>query len=352
MGIFKAAGSSISGTLSDQWKEMYYSDSLDNNVLMIKETIRRGKNSQNKTQNNVITDGSLICVADGQNAIIVENGRIIELYTEPGEHVYHSDLSKGVFSESGGVAGAARDAWDRFTFGGDRPAYDQRVYYFNTKSILNKSFWVDNCPARMVDEKTGIAMDVSLTVSGVFSYRIVDSVTFYKNHAGNQAYEYFESEMNTYLKTMINTYLYSSLAEIIGEGTRPSYSLEHIPEIREAVKIGVNDKLVANSGVEIENIALDGFTICNEDMRTIARLQKNAVYTNPKMAAAGIVGAQSDAMRTAAANTGAAGFMAVNTAAALGNDASKKIRHRCTGCGEFTEDRFCRNCGTKNTEYS
>lgn len=278
MGLFKAAGSAVSGTLSDQWKEMYYTDSLDNNLLMIKGSIRLGKGSQNKSKNNVITDGSLICVADGQNAIIVENGKIIGLYTEPGEHVYHSDLSQGVFSESGGVSSAVKDTWNRFTFGGDIPTNDQRIYYINTKIIPDNDFWTDKCHARMTDERIGIAIDVRISISGNFSYRIVEPITFYKNHAGNKANDYFESEMNTYIKTMINTYLYSSMAQIIGEGTRTSYVLEHITQISEAIKAGVNVNLTANSGIEIENIALDGFTIYDEDMKRIADLQRDSLF--------------------------------------------------------------------------
>ena len=371
MGIFRAASGAISGTLSDQWKEMYYADSLDNSTLMLKGSVRRGKNSQNKSKNNVITDGSIICVADGENALVVENGKIIALYKEPGENIYHSDLSTGVFSESGGVAGAAKDAWNRFTFGGDMPAYDQRVYYINTKIIFKKDFWVDSCPARVVDERAGIDIDARIDISGAFSYRIVDPITFYKNHAGNCPYRYYESEMTSYIKSMLTTYLYSSMAKIIGEGTRPSYALEHIPEIREAIKSGMNAELVEHSGVEIENIALDGFRVYNSDMRMIAHMQRDAAFTNTKLGAAAILGAQTDAMKTAAANTASSGFAKVNlvaafsnvksasdnaaaqgdTATATGNVAAAKIKHRCTGCGQLTDDKFCQNCGTRNPEH-
>lgn len=347
MGLFRAVSNAVEGTLSDQWKEMYYTDSLDNNTLMVRGEIRRGKNSQNKSRNNVITDGSIICVADGQNAIIVEKGKIISLYNETGEHVYHSDVSQGVFSETGGVSSAAKDAWNRFTFGGDMPGYDQRVYYFNTKVILNKDFWVDNCPVRMVDERAGVRIDASVSVSGVFTYRIVDPITFYKKHAGNCEFRYFEDEMTAYIKSMLTTYLFSSMTKIIGEGTRPSYATEHIPEIREAIKYGVNAELVEHSGVEIENIALDSFYIYNEDRRMIARMQKDAAYTNPSLAAAGILGAQTDAMRTAAANPGATGYVAMN----VENVATTKIKHKCTGCGQLTDDKFCQNCGTRNPEH-
>ena len=352
MGFFRAAHSAVSGTLSDPWKDMYYTESLHNNLLMIRGSIRRSKNSQNKSNHHVITDGSLICVADGQKAIIVENGKIIEFYAEPGEHVYHSDLSKGVFSESSGVSSAAKDAWDRFTFGGDGPAYDQRVYYFNTKSILDKSFWVDRCPVKMVDERIGLDIDVNLTISGIFSYRVVDPIIFYKNRAGNQAFEYTESAMNTYLQTMIRTYLYSSMTEIIGEGTRPSYSLKHIPEITEAIRVGVNSRLVSESGVAMESIALDGFTIFDEDMRRIAYMQKDLVYTNPNLAAAGILGAQTDAMKAAATNPGTVGYMGVNTVVAADTGTLTKIKYRCTGCGQLTGDKFCQNCGTRNPAHS
>ena len=36
MGLIKAATGAAGGTLADQWKEFFYSDSLDNDTLMVR----------------------------------------------------------------------------------------------------------------------------------------------------------------------------------------------------------------------------------------------------------------------------------------------------------------------------
>ena len=66
MGLIKAATGAAGGTLADQWKEFFYSDSLDNDTLMVRGKKRIDRRSSNtKGHDNVITNGSGIAVADG-----------------------------------------------------------------------------------------------------------------------------------------------------------------------------------------------------------------------------------------------------------------------------------------------
>ena len=96
MGLIKAAVSAGSSVLADQWKEYFYCDSLPENVLMIKGAKRTGKRSSNtKGSDNVISNGSVISVADGQAMIIVDDGRIVEFCGEAGKRAHTDDVAVG-----------------------------------------------------------------------------------------------------------------------------------------------------------------------------------------------------------------------------------------------------------------
>ena len=80
MGLIKAALGAAGGTLADQWKEFFYCDAIDNDVLAVKGQKRTSKRSSNtKGSDNIITTGSGIAVADGQCMMIVEQGKIVDI---------------------------------------------------------------------------------------------------------------------------------------------------------------------------------------------------------------------------------------------------------------------------------
>ena len=86
MGLIKAALGAAGGTLADQWKEFFYCDALDQDVLVVKGQKRISNRSSNtKGNDNIISNGSGIAVADGQCMIIVEQGKVVEVCAEPGQ---------------------------------------------------------------------------------------------------------------------------------------------------------------------------------------------------------------------------------------------------------------------------
>ena len=88
MGLIKAAMGSAGGVLADQWKEYFYCDALPQDVLMVKGQKRVGSRSSNtKGSDNVISNGSVIAVADGQCMLIVDQGRIAEVCAGRGKGV-------------------------------------------------------------------------------------------------------------------------------------------------------------------------------------------------------------------------------------------------------------------------
>ena len=134
MGLIKAFVGAAEGTLADQWKEFFYCDAMDKSVMVKKGQKRTGARSSNVHGNdNIISNGSGIAVADGQCMIIVEQGKVVEVCAEPGQFTYDTSTEPSIFSGSLGdsIKATFATVGKRFTFGGDT-GKDQRIYYFNT----------------------------------------------------------------------------------------------------------------------------------------------------------------------------------------------------------------------------
>src|SRR5574344_1107425 len=204
MGLIKAGIGALGGTMADQWKEFFYCDALPNDVLMRKGEKRvSGRSSNTKGNDNIISNGSGIAVADGQCMIIVEQGMIVEVCAEPGECTYDKSTEPSIFTGplGKGIIDTFKTIGKRFTYGGDT-GKDQRVYYFNTKELIDNKFGTPNpIPFRVVDRNIGLDIDVSVRCSGVYSYKIADPLLFYTNVCGNVEREYTRDALDGQLKT-------------------------------------------------------------------------------------------------------------------------------------------------------
>lgn len=204
MGLIKAGIGALGGVLADQWKEFFYCEALDMDTLVVKGQKRvSGRSSNTKGSDNIISNGSGIAVADGQCMIIVEQGKVVEVCAEPGQFTYDASTEPSIFS--GKLGDSLKQTFQtigkRFTYGGDT-GKDQRVYYFNTKELIDNKFGTPNpIPFRVVDSKIGLDIDVSVRCSGVYSYKIADPLLFYTNVCGNVSAEYRRSELDSQLKT-------------------------------------------------------------------------------------------------------------------------------------------------------
>ena len=99
MGLIKAGIGALGGTLADQWKEFFYCDALDDRIIAVKGRKQiSGRSSNTKGNDNIISNGSGIAVADGQCMIIVEQGKVVEVCAEPGEYIYDKSTEPSIFS--------------------------------------------------------------------------------------------------------------------------------------------------------------------------------------------------------------------------------------------------------------
>ena len=323
MGLIKAAVGAAGGVMADQWKEFFYCESMPKEVLVTKGVKRTsGRSSNTRGSDNIITSGSGIAVADGQCMMIVEQGRVVELCAEPGEFTYDASSEPSVFSGSlsAGIKNTFAQIGKRFTYGGDA-GKDQRVYYFNTKELIDNKFGTPNpIPFRVVDNKIGLDVDVSVRCSGVYSYRIADPLLFYTNVCGNVEQEYTRDELDSQLKHEFISALQPAFGKLSDLGLRPNQIVAHNTELEDAMNTALSAKWGELRGLTVVSIALGSVTLPDEDAEMIKQAQKTAILRDPMMAAATLTEAQAGAMKTAAGNSAGAmtGFMGMGMAAQNG----------------------------------
>lgn len=369
MGLIKAAIGSLGGTLADQWKEFFYCDSLDSDVLMTKGSKRIGSRSSNtKASDNIITSGSGIAVADGQCMMIVEQGKIVEFCAEPGEFIFNSSTEPSIFSGSLGtsVVESFKTMAKRFTYGGDT-GKDQRVYYFNTKEITDNKFGTANpIPFRVLDRNIGLDIDVSVRCNGLYSYKIADPILFYKNVCANVSDSFTRSAIESQLKTEFISALQPAFAKISGLGVRPSALPGYAAELADAMNTELTEKWSKLRGLAVVSVALNPITLSDEDAELIKNAQHAAILRDPTMAAATLAGAQAEAMKSAAKNENGAmtAFMGMNMAGQAGGlnasqlyamgekkttEKTDEAQWTCK-CGAVNTGNFCGQCGEKKPE--
>ena len=331
MGLIRtvvgAATGAASSVLADQWKEFFYCEAIPVDVLMVKGQHRVNPNSVNTGgTDNIISNGSIIAVADGQAMMIVEQGKVVEFCAEPGEFVYDSSTEPSIFH--GQLGQSIRDTFanigKRFTFGGQAPK-DQRVYYFNLREITENKYGTPNpIPFRVVDQNIGLDIDISIRCNGKYSYKLTNPLLFYTNVSGNVAQAYRRTEIDAQLKAELLTALQPAFAKISAMGIRYSALPGHTSEISEALNQELSQKWAYLRGISISSFSIKSVTASPEDEQMIKDLQRKAVMRNPGMAGATIVAAQADAMRGAAENAGGAmmGFMGLNAAMNAGSNAN------------------------------
>lgn len=370
MGLIKAGIGALGGTLADQWKEFFYCDSLENDVLMVKGQKRvSGRSSNTKGNDNIISNGSGIAVADGQCMIIVEQGKIVEVCAEPGEFTYNSSTEPSIFTGKLGdsIKETFKTVGKRFTYGGDT-GKDQRVYYFNTKEIMGNRYGTATpIPFRVVvNEQLGFKLSVDIRCNGEYTYKMVNPMLFYTSIAGNVSDEYRKENLEDILRSELLSALQPALAKVAAQKIEYFELPAHTTEIRNALCEVLRPDWTETRGIEIVKLTINSLSIPDDQRKKITEWEETAMTTNPNVAGSRIVAAQADAMRTAAANEAGAmtGFMGMGMAMNAGGANAQQFyamgqqqaqaapdsdSWKCS-CGAFAKGKFCSSCGAKRSE--
>ena len=378
MGLLKALMGSVGGTLADQWKEYFYCDSMPEDVLAVKGKKRVSGRSANRENDNIITNGSVIAVADGQAMMIVDQGKVVEFTAEPGEFTYDASSEPTIFCGDLGtsIMETFKTVGKRFTFGGEK-AKDQRVYYFNLKELVGSKYGTPSpVPFRVVDRNIGLDWEISVRCFGEYSFHICDPLLFYTNVCGNITEDYTRDRLEGQMKTELLTALQPAFARISEMGIRYSSLPAHTMELADILNQVLSKKWRELRGIEIVSFGVSSIKASEEDEKMLKDMQRTAVFSNPNMAAAYDVMARGDAMKAAASNTAGAatGFMGMGMAQNMGggSNAAQLFQMgqqqaaqqaaapasapapaaeswKCS-CGATATGKFCTECGAKRPE--
>ncbi len=379
MGLIKAGLGAVGGVMADQWKEFFYCDALPTDVLMRKGEKRTGGRSSNrKGEDNIISNGSVIAVADGQCMLIVEQGKVVEVCAEPGEFVYDSSTEPSIFSGNLGesIKDTFRAIGKRFAFGGDA-GKDQRVYYFNTKEIIGNKFGTPSpIMFRVKNMEVGLSRTVQVRCNGMYAYQITNPLLFYTKYCGNVEYEYTREEIDETLKIDFVDALQPALGELSALGIRPDELPARARELKEAMNNALKAEWVETRGISIGKIAMNPITLSDEDMKKINQMEEDTSYAqNPMAVLARSALATANATEIAAGNAAGAavGFMGMGMANSVGGGANaaqqmammhqqqqqmqmqqqQQMQQAASpngwqcACGATVQGNFCPECGAK-----
>ena len=372
MGLIKAIAGAAGGVMADQWKEFFTCEALPADVLAVKgqkKTTRRSSNTHG--DENIITSGSRIAVADGQCMLIVEQGKVVEVCAEPGEYTYDASTEPSIFAGNLGasIGQVFQNIGKRFTFGGEAPK-DQRIYYFNTKELTGNKYGTPSpVPFRVVDPRAGIDIDIGIRCFGEYSYHIANPLLFYTNVCGNVTEDYTRDTLDGQLKSELLTALQPAFARISDMGIRYSSLPGHTREIAAALNEELSAQWRDRRGLEIVAFGVSSVKADEADEQMIKDMQRDAAYMDPTRAAAMLSRSQGEAMKAAASNTAtgpAMAFMGMGMAQQAGGLNAQELYAmgqqqkaapaapaadgwKCS-CGATATGNFCPSCGAKKPQ--
>lgn len=309
--ILGNAVSSLGSVVSDQYREYFYCDAFPEGVLAVKGKNKNQK-GMNKGNDNIISNGSVIAVNEGQCMILVDQGKVTEICATPGEFIYDGSTEPSIFYGNLGenIKNSFIALGKRFAFGGEIPK-DQRVYFINIKEVRN-NLWGTSSPIPFFihDKVTGFQGDISLMCNGEFSYMISDPIRFYTFVCTNFTSEFNKKEIHSILRSEFMTALQPALGSFSDVGLRYSQITTLTDDLTDRLNEQLSKKWGELRGLKVVSVTFNTLKATKEDEDRIKSFQDTAVFTNVNMAAARMVTAQANAMEAAASNENAGPMMA------------------------------------------
>jgi membrane protease subunit (stomatin/prohibitin family) len=319
--IFAAGAESITSVFKDQYIEFFTGDSLDKDTL-VKRGARKVKNGSNKGDSDVITNGSRIAVPTGTALLLVDNGKVTDFTTEPGLYTWDKSSAPSCIGAEGfgeGLKKSMVTILDRFKSGGVINS-EQRIYFVNMLEIVENGF---GSPAPLPYRDPEFK-NISIRVSGYFTYKIANPITFFEHISGNVAESF---PKNPFTQTQLRAEFVSKISEVInklGEGGK-NIPFSNIPSensiITEFMETALDEAWMSRRGIDVVSVALNPVIPDEKSQERIDEITRYRNYSDLGLTNAYAQMGMTDAYKNAGSNASGAvtGFAGVGMLNMAGN---------------------------------
>ncbi len=288
MGFIKSIETAVTGQYEDQFKEVIKCDGLDTDLLMRKVT----------TYNGVIQDKSRLYVQPGQCAILVDNGAIKDIISEPG--MYFMDTSAPTLFQTNifkGIGSQFLEAMKRVAYQGE-VINQQAIFFVSLTEKIGLSFQTEK-PILYKDPTWG---PIEISAKGEYIIKVNNPVNLLTNVTGDVG-EYHVSQIYDSITPFI-------LAGVATDIANAGVSFDEITakqdQLGQMVIASTTEKL-DSLGVEITKLTVSSIDVPEEvkkSMRERTDIKMKATSANEEEANIYTKLTQAQAMKDLANNEG------------------------------------------------
>ena len=302
MGIIRAIGQAIGGTLADQWLEVIEADDMsDKTVFTSGVLIPKGTG-------NTVSNGSIIHVYDNQFMMLVDGGKVVDYTAEPGYYKVDNSSLPSLFN--GQFGDSLKDSFNRIKYGGQTPTA-QKVFFINLQEIKGIKFGTRN-PINYFDNFYNA--ELFLRAHGTYSVKITNPLQFYAEVIPRNADRVEIDEINEqYLSEFLEA-LQSSINQMSADGTRISYVTSKARELGKYMSTTLDEEWNQTRGMEIQAVGIASVSYDEESQKLINMRNEGAMLGGDASVLRGMaVKNLTEGVRDAGSNAGGAmtGFMGV-----------------------------------------
>ena len=369
MGLISAAVSSVSGVLSDSWKEVIEPDDMSDSTLLVKGVaVKKGSNK--KGTDNYVSNGSVIHVYPNTLMLLMDGGKIVDYSAQEGYYEVNNSSAPSIFN--GELKDSVKETWKRFQFGGV-PSQKQYVYYINTAEIKGIKFGTRN-PVNYFDNFYNA--ELFLRAHGSYSIKITDPIKFFTEFAPKGTDRIEIKDLSEQLFNEFMDALQSAINQMSVDGVRISAITSKSRELSKYMADVLDADWNDLRGIEVCSVGLASISYDDESKALINMRNKGAMMSDPTIREGFVQSSVAHGMQAAGSNTSGAanafmgmgmgmnaagGFMSAasqtNAAQMAQQQAAQQAAQqnqaangwKCS-CGTVNTGNFCSGCGSKKPE--
>lgn len=367
MGLIKAIGSAIGGSLADQWLEVIEPNNMGNdtvftNGVAVRKDDRRGSNRKGTV--DTVSNGSIIHVYPNQFMMLVDGGKVVDYTAEEGYYKVDNSSLPSLFN--GNFKDALKESFARIKYGGVTPT-SQKVYYINLQEIKGIKFGTPN-PLNYFDNFYN--SELFLRTFGTYSIKITDPLLFFMEAVPRNMNRVDIQDINEqYLSEFLEA-LQSAMNQMSVDGIRISHVASRGRELSQYMANILDEDWKRMRGMEVQSVGISSITYDDESKELINMRNKGAMLGDPSVREGYVQGSIARGLEAAGSNEGGSmgAFLGMGVgmqgagsfmgAASESNqrqmEQNKKVEEKspnqwfCTECGKKNiGGNFCSECGTK-----